>query len=230
MNFMLLTSEIVDNLNNVESGLESLSDSFNHIWEIFIALAGIIGIGVSGFTAVTGFIIAIVTSIVSFLIVFFTWLLPAIALFRMGRKAGYKHCWLAFIPFAQTYFEFVLPRRKFNVGFIKTYKRDVMAFIFLGLTFFGTTIVGLLNAAVGFGQILDLLFFVFMQILTWRKMYDVIRSVNDKELALIVSIISLFVPIVYPIALLFNMNRAPEYGVGNYYNVPMKNEEGELLV
>ena len=43
MNFMLLTSEIVDNLNNVESGLESLSDSFNHIWEIFIALAGIIG-------------------------------------------------------------------------------------------------------------------------------------------------------------------------------------------
>jgi len=55
-----------------------------------------------------------------------------------------------------------------------------------------------------------------------RKRYDMIHTFRDKELALPISIISIFIPAVYSIVLIFSMNRDPEYGAGNYYNVYME--------
>ena len=147
--------------------------------------------------------------------------LPAIALFKLAKKAGYKYPWLGFIPFAQTYLEFVLPRREFNL-LIKTKKRNYMGIVFLVLSLFGTSIIVALNVVPAVGQLLDILLPIVLIAMAWRKKYDMLVTFRSKELALPISIISIFVPWVYTIVLIFSMNQEPEYGVGNYYNVYME--------
>ena len=141
MEFLLLSGNGVnDALYNIENGLNSANNSAFSLYGIFAALAGIFGIGVWAF----GIICAIVSSVFAFLFMILEYLLPAIALFKMAKRAGYKYPWLAFIPIAQTYLEFVLPRREFNL-LVKTKKRNYMAIVFLILTYFGTSIIIALN-------------------------------------------------------------------------------------
>ena len=58
------------------------------------------------------------------LVMLISFLLPAFALYRHAKTAGYDKPWLAFIPFAQTYLEYVLPRRRFKALFIDTHERE----------------------------------------------------------------------------------------------------------
>ena len=76
------------------------------------------------------FIPLIIVMIISFL-------LPAIALYSHAQIAGYDKPWLAFIPFAQTYLEYILPRRRFKVLFIDTHEREKMALIVILVSTFG---------------------------------------------------------------------------------------------
>ena len=218
MYYLLLNgSEVVDTLSNVEDGLNSLNNSAFSIYAVLLAISGMLGIGVSALIA----IISIATSVFGLLFALLEYLLPAIALFKMARKAGYKYPWLAFIPIAQTYLEFVLPRREFNL-FLKTKKRDYMGILFLLMTYLGSTIIVLLNVVPAIGQLLDVALPIVLMAFAWRKRYDMIHTFRDKELALPVSIISIFIPAVYSIVLIFSMNREPEYGAGNYYNIYME--------
>ena len=218
MYYLLLNgSEVVDNLSNVEDGLNSLNNSAFSIYAVLLAISGMLGIGVSALIA----IISIASSVFGLLFALLEYLLPAIALFKMARKAGYKYPWLAFIPIAQTYLEFVLPRREFNL-FFKTKKRDYMGILFLLMTYLGSTIIVLLNVVPAIGQFLDVALPIVLMAFAWRKRYDMIHTFRDKELALPVSIISIFIPAVYSIVLIFSMNREPEYGAGNYYNIYME--------
>lgn len=218
MYYLLLNgSEVVDILSNVEDGLNSLNNSAFSIYAVLLAISGMLGIGVSALIA----IISIASSVFGLLFALLEYLLPAIALFKMARKAGYKYPWLAFIPIAQTYLEFVLPRREFNL-FFKTKKRDYMGILFLLMTYLGSTIIVLLNVVPAIGQLLDVALPIVLMAFAWRKRYDMIHTFRDKELALPVSIISIFIPAVYSIVLIFSMNREPEYGAGNYYNIYME--------
>ena len=218
MNYLLLNAgNALDSLNNVEAGLDSINSSAFSIYGILIALSGMLGIGVTAFSI----ILSIITGIIGILFTILEYLLPAIALFKMAKKAGYKYAWLAFIPVAQTYLEFVLPRREFNV-FFKTKKRNVMAIVTLVLTYFGTSIIIALNVVPAFGQLLDLLLPIVLIAFNWRRKYDMICTFRDKELALPISIISIVFPFVYSIVLIFSMNKEPDYGAGNYYNVYME--------
>lgn len=218
MYYLLLNgSEVVDTLSNVEDGLNSLNNSAFSIYAVLLAISGMLGIGVSALIA----IISIASSVFGLLFALLEYLLPAIALFKMARKAGYKYPWLAFIPIAQTYLEFVLPRREFNL-FFKTKKRDYMGILFLLMTYLGSTIIVLLNVVPAIGQLLDVALPIVLMAFAWRKRYDMIHTFRDKELALPVSIISIFIPAVYSIVLIFSMNREPEYGAGNYYNIYME--------
>lgn len=158
---------------------------------------------------ITGVIIMLLSIVIGYLI-------PAIALYNMAKKAGYKYSWLAFIPVAQTYLEFVLPKRDFKLGFV-TKERGVVGLIFIGVTYFGGIIVGALNAVPGLGQVLDFIFMVALWAVCWRKMYDVIRTYKSKEAALTISILGMICPPVYAIALLTCINQEPDYGWGNYY-------------
>ncbi|MBQ2183981.1 MAG: hypothetical protein II399_05030 [Lachnospiraceae bacterium] len=218
MEFLLLSGNGVnDALYNIENGLNSANNSAFSLYGIFAALAGIFGIGVWAF----GIICAIVSSVFAFLFMILEYLLPAIALFKMAKRAGYKYPWLAFIPIAQTYLEFVLPRREFNL-LVKTKKRNYMAMVFLILTYFGTSIIIALNVVPALGQLLDLALPIVLMAMAWRKRYDMLVTFRDKELAIPISIISIIFPWVYSIVLIISMGREPEYGAGNYYNIYME--------
>ena len=216
-NLLLNGSEAVNTLYTVEDGLNSLNTSAFSIYGILLAISGMLGIGISALIA----IISIAASVFSLLFAILEYLLPAIALFKMARKAGYKYPWLAFIPIAQTYLEFVLPRREFNL-FFKTRKRNYMGILFLLMTYLGSTIIVMLNVVPAIGQLLDLALPIVLMAFAWRKKYDMIRTFRDKELALPISIVSIFIPAVYSVMLVLSMNKEPEYGAGNYYNIYME--------
>lgn len=218
MNYLLLSStEFLNVLNSMESGLASANNSVSVFDAIVVFLAGIFGIGVSAMSLIIPIFfifVGIIWSIIEYL-------LPAVALYKMASKAGYKYPWLAFIPVAQTYLEYVLPRREFNLIF-KTKNRSVMGIIALTLTYFGSAIIVALNILPAIGQILDLLLPFVLTAFSWRKKYDMIRTFADKELAIAVSIISIPFPFIYSVFLVILMNKEPEYGAGRYYDVYMQ--------
>ncbi|MCR5848938.1 MAG: hypothetical protein K6G75_12605, partial [Lachnospiraceae bacterium] len=187
MDFLLLSAnETLETLNNVEEGLSSLNNSAFSLYGIFLSLASIFGIGVSALVV----ILSVAASVLGFLWGIFEYLLPAIALFKLAKKAGYKYPWLAFIPVAQTYLEFVIPRREFKLLFT-TRKRNVVGIVTIILTYFGTTVIVLLNVVPAIGQLLDLLLPIILILLNWRRRYDMIRTFRDKELATAISILSI---------------------------------------
>ena len=153
------------------------------------------------------------------LIAIVAFILPAIALYKMATKAGYDKPWLAFIPFAQVYLEFVLPRRRYKVLFMNTHKRETMALIAILVSCFGSMVIAGLNVIPAVGQILDIALMLFLVAVNWGKRRDLLCTFTDENTAMTISIISIFVPMVYAIYLLVIMNNDPDYGEGNYYNV-----------
>ena len=162
-------------------------------------------------------IVFIVLAIVFLFVIVPAYLIPAIALYNIAKNAGHPYPWLAFIPLAQTFLEYTLPKRRYKVFFIDTADRKMMGILVLCLANFGSGIIAGLNVIPAIGQILDIALAVFLAAFNWRKMYDMLRTVSmDHENALIVSIISLFIPWVYAIVLLCNMKKEPEFGFGNW--------------
>lgn len=53
--------------------------------------------------------------LLSFVFMIIMFFVNAVPYFIMGRKAGFKHAWLAFIPFGQNYVAMTLPHREFNI-------------------------------------------------------------------------------------------------------------------
>ncbi|MBP5528460.1 MAG: hypothetical protein J6X80_00255 [Lachnospiraceae bacterium] len=176
-----------------------------------------------------GFVIAIasVGGVLAFIV---SYLLPAIALFNMANKAGHPYPWLAFIPFAQTYLEFTLPKNKrFKVFFVDTDQRSLMAVITLIAANFGTGIIAGLNLIPVLGQLLDVALAVFLAAFNWRKMRDLHLTFGaDEEKATIIALIGIFVPVVYSIFLLLEMNNEPDYGFGNFQTKDTDGEYAEI--
>ena len=222
MNYLLLAQDVkdvVDTIENVSNGLESIENSTSSLYGILLLIPELLGIASGAFF----FILSVIGSIFGLIVAVVEFIIPAIALFKMARKAGFKYPWLAFIPVAQTYLEYILPRREFKLGF-KTKNRTAMAIVALILTYFGTTVIVILNVIPGLGQLLDVLLPVILLLFAWRKRYDMLVTFKDKELAVPISILGIFFPIVYSITLLIISKRDPEYGAGNYYYVDMSSK------
>ena len=158
------------------------------------------------------------------------YLLPAIALFVMAKNAGHKYPWLAFIPIAQTYLEYTLPKRNFKIfNIVDTDKRATVAIVSIIAIYFGSGIIAGLNLVPVLGQLLDAALAVFICAVSIRKMYDIHVTYGcDSEKALILSIIGFFVPLVYAISILLIMKNEPEYGFGNYETDAAGGEYSEL--
>ena len=72
---------------------------------------------------------------------------------------------------------------------------------------------------------MDVALAVFLAAFNWRKMRDIhVTYGADEEKATIIALIGIFVPLVYSIFLLLEMNNEPDYGFGNFQT---KAEEGE---
>lgn len=179
------------------------------------------------FTYSITFVVAGIIGVTAFLA---GYLLPAIALFNMAKNAGHKYPWLAFIPIAQTYLEFTLPKRNFKIfNIVDTDKRATVATVSIIAMYFGSGIIAGLNLVPILGQILDAALAVFIMAVNIRKMYDIHRTYGaEEETALVISIIGQFVPLVYAIYLLTIMNKEPEYGFGNFETETVNGEFSEL--
>jgi len=158
------------------------------------------------------------------------YLLPAIALFVMAKNSGHKYPWLAFIPIAQTYLEYTLPKRNFKIfNIVDTDKRTTVAIVAIIAIYFGSGIIAGLNLVPILGQLLDAALAVFIAAVSIRKMYDIhVTFGYDSDKALALSIIGFFVPLVYAISLLMIMKNEPEYGFGNYETETVNGEFTEV--
>lgn len=208
---------------------EQISQDLQSIDSILESIFGIGSLSVAGITAFltgAGLFITIITAVVGFLGSIAYYLLQSIPLFIMARKAGHPHPWMAFFPYANDFLTFSLPAREFNLlNIIKTKRRDVMALIYIILIICGTTIVLPLIVTVTaaipvigpiFSSFGGIILLVVINLFKWRMYYDLLMTFGQKNNALWVSIISLFVPWLFMIFTIFSCKNPPEYGIGNY--------------
>ncbi len=191
-------------------------------FEVFVVFA-ILAMCLVAFLAVAMVVLIFICLVVAIFLFITEYLIPAFALFRMAKNAGYKYPFFAFIPFMQTFLEFVLPKREFRLFFIRAPHdmRFLVAIAFLILTTFGVEVSGLFDFIPVIGPVLSVMAWLFVIACLiggkWRKMHDIVRTYDTEKNALLISIIGIFVPLVHTIALLVYMNKTPEYGAGNYY-------------
>ncbi len=202
--------------------LQQLSSDVSSIEEIIYAL---FGIGTLAFSGI-GALISIIVSILGFLGTVAYYLLQSIPLFIMARKAGYKHAWMAFFPYTNDYLTFILPIREFNIfNWIKTKRRDIMALIYLCMILIGSGVVGFIATCTAgipivgpfiatFGGTILL---IAINLFKWRMYYDLLVTFGQKNNAMWVSIVSLFIPLLFMLFTVFSCKNPPEYGKGNYY-------------
>lgn len=166
--------------------------------------------------------------------------------FLMGQQAGCELAWLAFIPFGKSYLGLTLTHREFNLGLFKTkYRKRVfwgwfIAEICVGIV---TTILSLILLVYGmsiadyslaepFSVLLENPIFWILWLTSfllsgfallirtlfhWRKNYDLLKTYDFNKLALPMSILNVFCPLVMIVFSILMAGRAPEYGSENYY-------------
>ncbi len=188
-------------------------------------LGNILSLGTLAFTGAS-LMVTVIVAITSFLFSVAYYLLQSIPLFIMARKAGFRHAWMAFFPYTNDFLTFMLPIREFNLfNWIKTNRRDIMALIYIGMVVAGTWVLGIVaTITVGIPVIGPLISTFGGTILAaaimlwkWRMYYDLLMTFGQKNNALWVSIVSLFVPWLFMLFTVFSCKNPPEYGAGNYY-------------
>lgn len=83
---------------------------------------------------------------ISLVFSFVYFIVAAIPYFIMARKAGFKHAWLAFIPYGQYYVIMTLPHREFNIfNKFKTNnrKKAFWAYVIVAVI---ATVIGIVNS------------------------------------------------------------------------------------
>ncbi|MCR4815086.1 MAG: hypothetical protein K5879_09715 [Lachnospiraceae bacterium] len=171
-----------------------------------------------GFIGLSSIIYIIIESIVKAIVMF---IIHAIPLFVMARKAGFRYPWFAFIPVLQQYLEYILPKSRFKTLFIhfEGEERPKLAIIGMLVEHLGDKAAAIAGGILHAGMILGPAAEVFIAAFSWRRMFDLIRTYSSRKVALTVSIIGLFRPIVYYVSLYFFMRRDPVYGAGKFYEV-----------
>lgn len=199
----------------ISQDLDSLASILKSIFQIgSLTVAGV------------GVIIAVVGAIISFVFAVAYYLLQAIPLYKMAKKAGHKNAWMAFIPYANDFLTFVLPHREFNLfNWIKTDRRDLAALAYLVLTLFGSIISAILTLILSYvpvigpmaSTVVSLAVTFAIWVLRWRMYYDLLMTFGQEKNAMWVSVISIAIPWLFMIFTLISCKNDPEYGAGNYY-------------
>ena len=177
-----------------------------------------------GFFAVMWILVFIGATIHHFLL--------AIPLYIMADKAGYAHPYLAFIPFANYYLAHILPMKEYNyIGMFKTFERGKGFAIYMVLKYavpFGVAIIVMVFSMIPFigfmvsfvSQFISYAVFAAHSIGKAVMVSDLIQTYikkSDKGLAIFLGVLSIFVPIAFPIACFALCTKEPEFGFGNFY-------------
>ena len=163
----------------------------------------------------------------------------AIPLYIMASKAGYDYPFLAFIPFANYYLMHILPIKEYSfLGMYKTNERQNGFFIYLvvkyvlpfclGFVFMFLSLIPFVSWFIGlFSWVFTLAIRVVVLIAIAIMRIDLIQLYmkESKETATILGVISLFVPIMFPVVLFIICSKEPSFGFGNYYDLWITEEE-----
>ena len=168
--------------------------------------------------------------------------LLAIPLYIMADKAGYSHPFLAFIPFANYYLAHILPMKEYNyIGMFRTYERGKGFALYMVLKYavpFGVGIIVMVFSMIPFigymvafvSQFISWAVFAAHSIGKAVMVSDLIQTYikkSDKGLAIFLGVLSIFVPIAFPIACIALCTKEPEFGFGNFYCPVSFHEEEE---
>jgi len=156
----------------------------------------------------------------------------AVPLYIMADKAGYAYPFLAFIPFANYYLMHILPMKEYNyIGMYKTYERKNGFLIYMLVKWIAPFAIGAVGSIFMIVPLLGYLVGLVLQLVNLAAivagyiakaimmidLLDLYMKKDEKGLAIFLGIISLFVPIVFPIACIVLCTKEPEFGYGNYY-------------
>ena len=158
--------------------------------------------------------------------------LLAVPLYIMADKAGYAYPFLAFIPFANYYLMHILPMKEYNyIGMYKTYERKNGFLLYMIVRWIGLLAIGIVGTILSVIPFIAILIAMVIQLINLTlivagfigkaimmiDLLDLYMKKDEKGLAIFLGIISLFVPIVFPITCIVLCNKEPEFGYGNYY-------------
>ncbi len=158
--------------------------------------------------------------------------LLAVPLYIMADKAGYAYPFLAFIPFANYYLMHILPMKEYNyIGMYKTYERKNGFLLYMIVKWIGPLAIAIVGTILSVIPFIAILIAMIIQLINLTlivagfigkaimmiDLLDLYMKKDEKGLAIFLGIISLFVPIVFPITCIVLCNKEPEFGYGNYY-------------
>ena len=196
---------------------------------LIINLVSLFGVGTSMLIPLL-FFLGIIFFIIAFSVVLFV--ISGFPIYRMAKNAGFRHPIFAFIPFLQTYLLFFLPQEEFNLFNVVKIKDRHKAALYMTLVtnapiliiviafipFLGTILASLISSV-------SSLFSIAICIVRWKCYYDIYRLYDVGENTILLSILSLFVPMLTIVMTFVLMNKEPYYGFGNIYNAPIENED-----
>ena len=146
----------------------------------------------------------LVVLLITGVVVLLVYVLSCIGLYKMAQKAGYASPILAWIPIAQTWVMFVLPKNEFVIPLLnKTLdKRSTAFWIYLALPFAS----GILALIPFIGWLVDIAGLVAIYVMSYRVWCDLF-AMYDSSTASRNAILTVIFPILGPIFLLANMNK-----------------------
>ena len=158
--------------------------------------------------------------------------LLAVPLYIMADKAGYAYPFLAFIPFANYYLMHILPIKEYNyIGMYKTYERKNGFLLYMIVRWIGPLAIGIVGTILSIVPFIAMLiamviYFINLALIVagfigkaimMIDLLDLYMKKDEKGLAIFLGIVSIFVPIVFPITCIVLCTKEPEFGYGNYY-------------
>ena len=153
-----------------------------------------------------------------------------IALFIMARHAGFRHAWVAFVPYGTYYLEFVLPIREFNVlNWVKTDKRETIAWTYIANDLLNPIISSILGMIPFLSTILQWAYSLFFVLWKWRKIYDLLITFGFKKSAMTWSILATLYKPLYVVLLFIMCDKEPNYGWGRFNFPVMIDYDGNLV-
>lgn len=200
---------------------------------LIINLVSLFGVGTSMLIPLL-FFLGIIFFIIAFSVVLFV--ISGFPIYRMAKNAGFRHPIFAFIPFLQTYLLFFLPQEEFNLFNVVKIKDRHKAALYMTLVTNAPILISIVLIVIAFipflGPILaslissvSSLFSIAICIVGWKCYYDIYRLYDVGENAILLSILSLFIPMLTIVMTFVLMNKEPFYGFGNIYNAPIENED-----
>ena len=170
--------------------------------------------------------------LIVFLAIIIHHFLLAVPLYIMADKAGYAYPFLAFIPFANYYLMHILPMKEYNyIGMYKTYERKNGFLLYMIVRWIGPLAIAIVGTILSVIPLIAILIAMVIQLINLAiivagfiakaimmiDLLDLYMKKDEKGLAIFLGIISLFVPIVFPITCIVLCTKEPEFGYGNYY-------------